>query len=192
MEISETYSRNQKENGEAMTDYCFQCEQLTEFEDQRCTNCGYSDKSAEEFQKTNPLARGDKNIKPLEVYAEHAEIRKQVHDEIKKLHWTLGASNSYTVYKFLDCITPLKNLYDPGRLPVYATVPRSTVSDKRSCVWAIVSCLVQAYWEYELDDSIAEDKVLVLVNLNALKEVNEHYPEMKIAGAEDKGYWLEL
>lgn len=150
----------------------------------------------EQFQRTNPLARGDKNIKPLEVYAEHAEIRKQVHDEIKKLYTTLHAYEIFvediTIDKFLNCLSPLKQLHDPGRLPVYTTVSRSTVPDKRSCVWAVVSCLVQAYWEYELEDSIAEDKVLVLVNLNALKEINEHYPELKIAGAENKGYWLEL
>lgn len=149
---------------------------------------------ADKFQKTNPLARGNENIKSIEVYAEHTEIRKQIRNEIRKLYITLssGQLTYLTIDGFLGCIIPLKNLHDPGRLPIYTTVPRSTVPNKQSCVWAIVSCLVQAYWEYESDNSIAEDKVLVLVNLNALKEINEHYPEMKITGAKNKGYWLEL
>lgn len=144
-----------------------------------------------EFQKTNPLARGNKNIKPLEVYAEHAKIRKQVYNEIKKLLVTLGNNSSHTVYMFLRCVAPLKNLHDPGRLPVYTSVPRSTVPDKRSCVWAIVSCLVQAYWAYELTDGEGA-KLIVLTNLQKLIIINKHYPEMKIVGAENKGYWLEL
>lgn len=142
-----------------------------------------------EFQRSNPL---DKNAKPLEVYAEHVEIRKQVYFEIKKLLVTLGQENSHIIYRFLECITPLKNLHDPGRLPIYTTEPRSKTPDKRYCILVLVSCLVQTYWEYELDDSTAEDKVLVLIYLDRLKEINEHYPEIKIAGAENKGYWLEL
>jgi len=151
----------------------------------------------EEFQRTNPLARGDENIKSLDVYAEHAKIRKQIYDEIKKLYNIFNprfnfVNMSITIQKFLDCITPLKNLHDPGRLPVYTVTPKISIPDKRKCVWAVVSCLVQAYWDYESDDSIEEDKILVLVNLNALKEINEHYSEMKIVGAENTGYWLEL
>lgn len=146
----------------------------------------------DEFQRTNPLARGDENIKPLDVYAEHAEIRKQVYDEIRKLHITLNSKSCHTyritIEKFLNCIAPLKNLHDPGRLPVYRTIPRTPICGKVSCVWAVVSCLVQAYWEYESDDSnISAVRIL----LNKLKEINEHYPEMKIVGAENRGYWLE-
>lgn len=148
-----------------------------------------------EFQRTNPLARGDKNIRPLEVYAEHAEIRKQVHDEIKKLYVTLHTYEIFVVDividRFLGCLSPLKQLHDPGRLPVYATVPRSTIPDKRACVWTLVSCLVQAYWEYELEDGFGCGEQLRTL-LSELKTINDHYPEMKIAGAENKGYWLEL
>ena len=145
----------------------------------------------EKFQRTNPLARGDENIRPLDVYTEHAEIRKQVYGEIRKLLVTLGNNSSHTVYMFLKCLTPPKNLHDPGRLPVYAAVPRSKTSDKRSCVWAVISCLVQAYWEYELDDDWGQ-KSVTLELLNKLRKINDHYPKMKIAGAENKGYWLEL
>lgn len=149
----------------------------------------------EEFQKTNPLARGDKNIKPLEVYAEHAEIRKQVYSEIRQLYdlpfFRQFWKTDNIIQKFLDCLTPLKNLHDPGRLPIYTTVPRSSIPDKQSCVWALVSSLIQAYWRYELDDP-KESKATVLVFLDDLKMINEHYPEMKIAGVENKGYWLEL
>ncbi|GAH22341.1 unnamed protein product, partial [marine sediment metagenome] len=66
-----------------------------------------------------------------------------------------------------------------------------TVPDKRSCVWVIVSCLIQAYWEYELNDEYA-NKGLVQMYLKGLKEINDHYLELKITGAEDRGYWLEL
>jgi len=149
-----------------------------------------------QFQKTNPLARGDKNVKPLEIYAEHIEIRKQVHGEIRKLYVTLNPalqSVNIIIDRFLNCLSPLKQLHDPGRLPVYTTVPRSTVSDKQSCIWAIVSCLVQAYWEYELRDTDdLAHKIITGAYLEQLKEINEHYPELKIAGAENKGYWLEL
>lgn len=144
-----------------------------------------------QFQKTNPLARGDKNIKPLEIYAEHAEIRKQVYNEIKKLYKIFLFHDYVIIDKFLDCVTPLKNLHDPGRLPIYKTVPKSISRNKRNCVWALVSCLIQAYWEYELNDECM-DKGLVKFYLKNLREINEHYPEMKIAGAENKGYWLEL
>lgn len=153
----------------------------------------------EEFQRTNPL---DKNAKPLDVYAEHAEIRKQVHDEIKKLYVTMrsvsSSVNITTIDKFLGCLSPLKQLHDPGRLPVYAISTRSTVSDKQSCVWALVSCLVQAYWEYELGERIihpdvqAENKEILQDYLTKLQKINEHYQELKIAGAENKGWWLEL
>lgn len=150
----------------------------------------------EEFQKTNPLARGDKNIKSLAIYAEHAKIRKQIYNEIGKLHETLATAYSFPninsiVSKFLNCLTPLKNLYDPGRLPIYTTVSRSMIPNKRFCVWAVVSCLIQAYWEYELDDT-NENIELVEDYLDYLIIVNEHYSEMKITGAENKGYWLEL
>lgn len=148
----------------------------------------------DESQKTNPLARGNKDIKPLEVYAEHAEIRKQVHGEIKKLHKTMRSifpSVNVAIDKFLNCLTPLKNLHDPGRLPVYATRPRSKHPNKQCCVWAVVSCLVQAYWEYELNDEYA-NKGLVQMYLKGLRKINEHYPELKIVGAENKGWWLDL
>jgi len=148
----------------------------------------------EKFQRTNPLAHGDKNIKPLKVYAEHAEIRKQVHGEIRKLYVTLNPapqSVNIIIDRFLGCLSPLKQLHDLGRLPVYKTIPISTIPYKRSCIWAVVSCLVRAYWEYELNDEYA-NKGLVQMYLKGLREINEHYPEMKIAGAENKGYWLEL
>lgn len=103
----------------------------------------------------------------------------------------MGKNSSHTVYMFLHCLVPLKNLHDPGRLPVYATVPKSTIPDKRSCIWAVVSCLVQAYWEYELEDFI-EFKVRVNKLLGKLIEINEYYPKMKIVGAKNRGYWLEL
>jgi len=95
-----------------------------------------------------------------------------------------------TIDKFLICLTPLKNLHDPGRLPIYKTVPRTSVCGKVSCVWAVVSCLVQTYWEYELEDGA--EKIPVLLLLERLEEINLNYPQMKIAGAENKGYWLEL
>lgn len=147
----------------------------------------------EEFRRTNPLARGDETVQPLEVYAEHAEIRKQIHDEIRKLHNTLNSapqSVNIVIDRFLGCIIPLENLYDPGRLPVYTTIPRSIFPDKISCVWAIVSCLIQAYWTYELIN--AAEKIPVLILLERLEEINLNYPLMKIAGAENKGYYLEL
>lgn len=147
----------------------------------------------EEFQRTNPLARGDENIKPLDIYAEHAEIRKQVHDEIRKLHETLDPtpqSVNIIIDRFLGCITPLENLYDLGRLPICRSEPKSMVPNKLKCVWALVSCLVRAYWEYELENGA--EKIPVLLLLERLEEINFNYPKMKIAGAENRGYWLEL
>lgn len=152
----------------------------------------------EQFQKTNPLARGDKNIRPLEIYAEHAEIRKQVYGEIRKLYKIFSGIQLTILDKFVDCVTPLKNLHDPSRLPVYRTVPRSPCPKRECCIWALVSCLIQAYWEYELGegnihpDIQTENKEILQEYLVKLQIVNGHYPEMKIAGAEDKGYWLEL
>lgn len=145
----------------------------------------------EEFQRSNPLARGDKNIKPMDVFAEHTEIRKQVHGEIKKLYKIVLFHDYIIIDKFLGCLSPLKQLHDPGRLPVYATRPVSTVPDKRSCVWVLVSCLIQAYWEYE-SDSLIPDRFAVDKYLNQLKKINEHYSDMKVVGAENKGWWLEL
>jgi len=147
-----------------------------------------------EFHKTSVFGKG---IRPLDVYAEHAEIRAQVYNEIKKLNYTLSThvilqSISTTINTFLDCLIPLKNLYDPGRLPIYRTKPVSPISDKRSCVWALVSCLVQAYWMYESKDGDERHKSIVLEYLDQLKNINEHYPEMKVVGADNKGYWLEL
>lgn len=143
-----------------------------------------------EFQKSHPLARRKiETIKPLDVYTKHTEIRHLVHSEIKKLLVTLGPSNSHIIYRFLECLTPLKSLHDTGRLPVYATRPRSTTPDKRYCVLALVSCLVQAYWKYESDYTPKEKTVSLLIRL---EEINKCYPEMKIAGAENKGFWLEL
>ena len=154
----------------------------------------------EEFQKTNPLARGDETIKPIDIYAEHAKIREQVFNEINKLHKTLDSNRIYiyrtTIEKFLDCITPLKNLHDPGRLPKYATTPRSIIRGKVSCVWAVVSCLVQAYWKYELgsdnDDGKRENKLMLDRYLSQLRAINGYYSRMKVAGTENTGYWLKL
>ena len=145
----------------------------------------------EEFQRSGPFG---KDVEPLEVYAEHTEIRRLIHDEIRKLYVTLHPRSSAVniiLEKFQNCLTPLKNLHDPGRLPVCTTVPKSAVPNKQSCVWALVSCLVQAYWEYELEDDTGyKEKVYGL--LEGLKTINEHYPEMKIVGAKNKGWWLEL
>ena len=149
----------------------------------------------DEFQRTSPLARGDEEIKPINVYAEHVEIRKLVYGEIKQLYslpfFRQFWETDTIIQKFLSCITPLKNLHDPGRLPVYATTPRSMFSNKQFCVWAMVSCLIQAYWEYELEDKV-ENMVKVRTYLADLEMINKYYPEMKIIGAENKGYWLEL
>lgn len=141
--------------------------------------------------RTNPLARGDKNIKSIEVYAEHAEIRKQVYAEIQKLYHICNNSQCIIVEKFLACVTPLKNLHDPGRLPVYRVKPVSPCPIKICCVWAAVSCLIQAYWKYELDDTL-ENNVNLRLYLDHLGYINLDYPKMKVTGAENTGYWLEM
>lgn len=149
---------------------------------------------SKEFQKSHPLARKkNEDIKPLDVYAEHAEIRHLVYSEIKKLHVTLDSNKDSIIGtiidKFLDCVTPLKNLYDPGRLPVYTSWPKSAFRDKKCCVWTLINCLVQAYWNYESEYAPKERTVSLLIQL---KEINECYLEMKVVGGENKGYWLEL
>lgn len=147
-----------------------------------------------DFRKTHTFARGAEEVKPMNEHAEHEEIRKSVYAEIKKLYVTLGGcrrSINFIIDRFLTCITPARELHDPGKLPVCVTVPRSSERGRLSCVWAVVSCLIQEYWKFERDENDDHGQTLSGY-LGKLKEINEHYPEMKIVGAQNKGYWLEI
>jgi len=147
----------------------------------------------DKFEKSSVLGKG---VRPMAEYQRTDKLRRAIYFEIRRLNSTLHSNSldsrySATIEKFIDAMIPSKIGHDPGRLPIYAKRPIAPVSNKVLCVFYLVSCLVQAFWEYlqiESEDSLAK----VENGLEILRHINEHYDNMHIVGDVKKGYILEL
>lgn len=146
-----------------------------------------------DFERTHVLG---KDVRPMGIYQKNEEMRKKIYFEIRKLNKTMhtkGAGSHYarTIEGFIDCMIPSKAGDDPGKLPVYAKRPMAPTPDKALCVFYLLSCLIQSYWDYCKDESI-DNYVKVSDGFSILEHVNQHYNDMHVTGDARKGYILEL
>ena len=147
----------------------------------------------DKFEKSSVFGKG---IRPVDKFQQNDKLRRAIYFEIRKLNQTLHVNrkdsrHNRTIEKFIDAMIPSKVGDDPARLPIFAKRPMAPIPDKPLCVFYLVSCLVQAYWDYFADES--EDNLAkVERGLELLKHVNEHYTEMHVAGDVRKGFVLEV
>jgi hypothetical protein len=146
------------------------------------------------FEKKHVFGEG---VRPMDTYQKNEEMRKKIYFEIRKLNQTLGArtvgsQHARTIEKFIDCLIPsVVDGGDPGKLPVYAKRPAAPVSDKAMCVFYLVSCLIQSYWDYCKDES-ADNYIKVSDGFDVLHQINKDYKNMHVTGDVREGYILEL
>ena len=143
-----------------------------------------------DFEKTSPFGKG---VRPSKIFQQNDKLRRNIYAEIRKLNKTLhtgprDSTHAAIIEKFIDAMIPSD---DPGRLPINASKTRAPKPSKPLCVFYLVSCLIQIYWEYLKDESeINLDNVKR--GLGVLKTINKRYNTMEIIGDEKLGYVLKL
>ena len=145
------------------------------------------------FEKTSVFGKG---FRPAAKYQQNEKLRKDIYFEIRKLNTTLhtnrlDSQHAKAIERFIDAMIPSKTGDDPGRLPICAKRPMAPVASKSLCVFYLVSCLVQAYWDYFADESEG-NLAKTERGLEILKHVNENYKDMYVSGDVRKGYVLEI
>jgi len=145
------------------------------------------------FEKTSPFGKG---VRPVAKFQQNEKLRREIYFEIRKLNKTLHANrmdsrHNRTIEKFIDAMIPPKVGDDPARLPIFAKRPVAPIPKKELCVFYLVSCLVQAHWEYLKEES--EDNLnKVETGLEILRDINRHYDIMHVVGNVRKGYVLKI
>lgn len=145
------------------------------------------------FEKRSVFGKG---VRPTKIYQRNNKLRKDIYFEIRQLNKTLhtgprDSRHSVTIEKFIDAMIPSKNGPDPGRLPINANTSRAPKPNKILCVFYLVSCLVQSFWEYLKTES-DEDLTIVKIGLRVLRDINRHYNIMHVEGNIREGWVLKI
>ena len=145
------------------------------------------------FEKSNIFGKGHR---PAAKFQQNDRLRRDIYAEIKQLNVTLHTAprdsrHAAIIERFKDALIPSKEGHDHGRLPLSASKTRAPKRSKVLCVFYLVSCLVQVYWEY-LDDESEENLATVKTALDVLKRINRDYDTLQVKGNESKGWLLEL
>lgn len=146
-----------------------------------------------DFEKRSIFGKGHRSAAKFQ---QNDRLRKAIYFEIRKLNKTLhtgprDSRHAAIIEKFIDAMIPSKEGHDHGRLPISASKTRAPRRSKVLCVFYLVSCLIQVYWEY-LDDESEDNLATVKTALDVLKQINKRYDTMRITGDESKGWLLEL
>lgn len=146
-----------------------------------------------DFEKSNVLGKG---VKPAAKFQLNDRLRRDIYAEIKQLNVTLhtgprDSRHTAIIEKFKDAMISSKEGHDHGRLPISASKTRAPRRSKVLCVFYLVSCLIQVYWEY-LDGESEDNLDVVKTGLDVLRKINKNYETMRIMGNESKGWLLEL
>ncbi len=147
----------------------------------------------DKFEKSNVLGKG---VKPAAKFQQNSRLRRDIYAEIRKLNKTLHAGprdsrHATIIERFKDAMIPSKEGHDHGRLPISASKTRAPRRSKVLCVFYLVSCLIQVYWEY-LEDESKDNLATVRTALDVLKQINRDYETLQIVGNESNGWVLEL
>lgn len=121
------------------------------------------------------------------------EQKTNLHQEIRQTLLQIreilpNPKDKDTIFKFINCINPGSG--DITRLPYVANKPTAKYANKSACMIALVSWIIQKYWDYCIGDLSIRD--IIMPNLLDLQDVaKKGLNVFKLVGNPAAGYSLE-
>lgn len=127
-------------------------------------------------------------------YADLADLRKQIREIILDLRTVMRKGEGQSILVEFSSVIHPGMFADPGRLPRDSSTGRSRVSHKTECLYAIISAMIQTYWDLVLMPDDSHNKVrleFIRTKLAFLKEVKRKSLVLyKVDGDDRRGYTL--
>ena len=123
-----------------------------------------------------------------DLYEQKINLHKEIRQTLLQLREILpNPKDRDTILKFADCISLSSR--DVSRLPYVSNKPAAKHRNKSACLFALISWMIQKYWDYCDGELSAADSIRA--NLLGLQEVAEkELSAFVIIGNPAKGYRL--
>lgn len=125
------------------------------------------------------------------------QTKQKLHQEIRQTLLDLRLSLSYAnhrevIMRFVGVINPGSMGGDITRLPYESSGPVARTASKSECLFALVSWVVQQYWDYCTKDKIVDEPARINIFLQKIKQITKNgLKQYQVVGNVREGFSLE-
>ncbi len=128
---------------------------------------------------------------------EKHQTKQKLHQEIRQTLLDLRtilpyANHREIVMNFIGAINPGSMGGDVTRLPYEAQRPYARTASKSECLFALISWVIQLYWEYCINENTVGNNLEIRASLGELQQITKNgLKQYQVVGNVRDGFRLE-